>query len=224
MNTILKYILIVVMFFLIILSVVALIVIHVQNSNIYDFSFTPKGVVNYLNSYSEYKTLFIFTVSIITAYFGLERLNEATNANILKIKQDRFQEWKSSIEHRLIYADTENHQIRKVFAHKRLRFFNDLYQMNFLIKDKAQLIKLFDHFKDIVPFIEAQNDIHVRQGGIYQSDKHAYSYDAFRYLFLGCVYEPYTDIDEDLSELFLQELPKDRMISPQLYQSAISKR
>ncbi|KAA6326749.1 hypothetical protein EZS27_024189 [termite gut metagenome] len=224
MNSVLKYVLIFVMCFLIILSVIALIEIHILNSNIHNLSFSSKGVANYLNSYSEYKTLFIFTVTIITAYFGLERLNEATNANILKIKHDHFQEWKSSIEYRLIYADTNNHQIRKVFAHKRLRFFDDLYKIDFVVKDKNQLTQLFSHFKDIVPFIESQNDTYVKQGGIYQTDRYAYSYDAFRYLFLGCLHEPYIGIEEDLADLFLQELPKDRTINSQLYASAISRR
>jgi hypothetical protein len=223
MNNVLKYILISVMAFLIILSVSALIEIHVRNSIIYSFSFSLKGVVNYLNSYSEYKTLFISTVSIITAYFGLERLNEATNANTLKLKQDRFQEWKSSIEHRLIYADTDNHQIRKVFAHKRLAFFDDLYKINFAIKDKAQLTKLFNHFKDIVPFIERQNNTHINQGGIYPTNKYSYSYDAFRYLFLGCLSESYIEIENDLKDLFLQELPNDRIINSKLYESVISR-
>lgn len=224
MNNVLKHILIGIMFFLIILSVIALIEIHVLNSKIYNFSFSPKSVSNYLSTYSEYKTLFIFTVTIITAYFGLERLNEATNTNILKIKQDRFQEWKSSIEHRLICADTDNHQIRKVFAHKRLRFFNDLYKVDFTIKDINQLTQLFGHFKDIISFIESQNNTYVKQGGIYPTDRYAYSYDAFRYLFLGCLSEHYIKIDEDLADLFLNELPKDRMINSQLYESVISRR
>lgn len=159
-------------------------------------------------------------MTIITAYFGLERLNEATNANLLKIKQDRFQEWKSSIEYRLIYADTDNPQIRKVFASKRLKFFNDLYKVDFTIKSKDQLTLIFSNFKDVVPIIESQNDEYIKMGSIYPDDKYAYSYEAFRYLFLGCLHGQYKEIEKDLATLFLIELPESRIISPQLYKAA----
>lgn len=206
------------------LSIIALINIHIANYT-YILEVTPEGVNNYISSFSEYKTLFASTITVIAAYFGLERLNEATIANNEKVKQDRFIEWKFSIEHRLAYADEKNPQIRKVFASKRFYLFNDLYAINFIVKDKKKLEDLFNkYFKDIVPFIERQNQTYLKQAGIYPSEKYSYSYDAFRYLFFGCCpYENYLEIEVDLASLFLHELPNSRIINEKSYQLATLK-
>jgi hypothetical protein len=66
------------------------------------------------------------------------------------------------------------------------------------------------------------NDKNVEIGAVYPNSNHSYSFDAFQYLFLGCLDDnSYTDIFQDLKLLYLKCLPADRVIDPHMYKAAL---
>jgi len=59
---------------LLIFSVLAVISIHINLLNDYSFCLTPKGFDNYLESYKEFSTLFVTTITVIIANFTLNAM------------------------------------------------------------------------------------------------------------------------------------------------------
>src|SRR5258708_36341525 len=91
---ILKGLLIAAITILIVMSFLALIVVHWTLSQ-QAFSFKPKWIEIYLSALSRYKALFNATVATIAAYFGFHTLNASTDANVQTLKQWSVTELKS---------------------------------------------------------------------------------------------------------------------------------
>jgi hypothetical protein len=209
---------------LIFMSLLALATIHWTLIDTYSFSFNPKGINLYLTAFGQYKALFTVTIATIAAYFGLHRLKVATEANLQKIKQDRFIEWKSTLDIRFIYSIKLDKAMNTEFIRIRYKFFESLYDNNFIIKDKNQLIEVFQKTftPAIINFFESQNDKNIEMGAVYPNSNHSYSFDAFQYLFLGCLDDnSYINIFQDLKLLYLKCLPEDRVIDPEEYNAAL---
>lgn len=203
------------------MSFLALIVVHWTLSQ-QAFSFTPKGIEIYLSALSRYKALFTATVATIAAYFGFHRLNAATDANVQKLKQDRFTEWKSVLDVSFIEIEKYDPFMKKRFIRVRHKFYEQLYPLNFNIQNKSQLTHIFDAtFRPLVNFFEQQNEKHIGMGGAYLNDKHSYSYDSYRFLFLGCVDDYYDNIEFDLHNLYLSCLPPERQIDAEMHNNAL---
>ncbi|MEZ4959048.1 MAG: hypothetical protein R2830_04460 [Saprospiraceae bacterium] len=207
---------------LILMSATALATIHWTLFDNYSFSFSPDGINTYLTAFGNYKALFTATVATIAAYFGLLRLKAATDANNDKLKQDRFSEWKTVLDIRFIEIERADPFMRREFTRVRFNLFKQLYNLNFSLSNKEQLMQVFQaNFQDLVNFFETQNTRHIGMGGIYPNDTYSYSFDSFRFLLLGCVDVIYPEIVEDLQTLYLTTLPSDRLINGKMYQSAL---
>jgi hypothetical protein len=221
---ILNAMLVTVIAILIVMSILALAVIHLTffDKQIYTSSFTPTGINNYLNGLGEYKALFTATVATIAAYFGLLRFKAAADQNRDKLKMDRFSDWKTVLDVRFIEIEKNDPYMKKEFIRIRYHYFNQLYDMKFNIATKTDLTTIFNTtFKDLVEFFENQNNKNIRMGGTHPTCAHSYSLDAFRYLFLGCVDNSYPEIKVDLDSLYVANLPTDRSIDLDLYNSAL---
>lgn len=206
---------------LIVMSIIALIAIHMTLSEM-KFSFTPKGLNSYLSAYKEYSALFAGTITVTGVYFGLLRVHAATDANRDKLRQDRFSEWKTTLDIRMIETDKPDPYMKREFVRLRWQFFLELYSRNFTIKDKDELFTIFTNvFKSIVPFFEEQNNRHIGMGGSYPDKFYSYSFDSFRFLFLGSIETFYDDIVADLKELYLGAMKPDRLIDRSLYEAAL---
>ena len=208
------------------MSCLALIDIHWYffDKSKYEFSFTPQGINTYLRGFGAYKTLFTSTVATIAAYLGLLRLKVANEANKDKLKQDRFSEFKTLIDVRVIEVESRDPYMKREFIRIRYNLFNDLFQRKFTILDSNNLKEVFDgHFKDVIRFLEEQNNRHIKMGGIYPNSTYSYSYDSFRFIFQGCLEEMYTGIENDLLNLYLAEMDTNRMIDEDMYSSALNR-
>ncbi|MEA9414314.1 hypothetical protein [Flavobacterium sp. PL02] len=207
-------ILLIIIIALIFMSLVALITIHWTLYNKYSFSFLPDDINTYLTSFGQYKALFTATVTTIAAYFGLNRLKVATDANSDKLKQDRFSEWKTVLDIRFIEIEKNDPFMKREFVRVRYNLFLQIYNIDFSIKNKAQLVQIFELiFLDLVPFFEQQNEKYISKGGIYNNVLYSYSFDSFRFLFLGSVDTHYLEIMNDLETLYLAAVVSDRTMS-----------
>lgn len=211
---------------LMLMSVLAITAIHVHffNTSKYSFSFTPTGFDTYLLSYSEYKALFTGTIAVIAAYIGLHRVKATTDANMEKVKQDKFNEWKTVLDVRIIEVEKENPYMKREFIRVRSNYYEQLFHIDFKIQTKEELNQIFNStFRDLVLFFEQQNNKHIEMGEVYPNNQYSYSFDSFRFLFLGCIYDYYDNIEKDLEELYLKMLPKDRSIDEETYKAALSR-
>lgn len=209
---------------LLIMSCLALIDIHWNffDKSKYEFSFTPQEINTYLQGFGVYKTLFTGTVATIAAYFGLLRLKVANEANKDKLKQDRFSEFKTLIDVRVIEVESRDPYMKREFIRIRYNFFNDLFERKFSILDSVSLREVFErHFKNVVRFFEEQNNRYIKMGGIYPNSTYSYSYDSFRFMFQGCFEEMYLGIETDLLKLYLAEMDSARMINADMYSTAL---
>jgi hypothetical protein len=191
----------------------------------YEFSFSVNGIETYLSKYGGYKALFTTTVATIVAYLGLLRLKAATDANVEKVKQDRFVEWKSVLETRLIDIETVDPLMKRGFTKVRYNLFKKLYDIDFSILDKNQLKDIFDSTfkKEGLPqFFESQNLKLMSMGEIYLNEKYSYSFDSFRFIFCGCLDNSYPDLVLDLKNLYLELLPPERLIDEVGYRFALT--
>lgn len=201
-------------------SLAALVVIH-WNFSKQSFSFTASGVNTYLSAYGEYKALFTGTVATIAAFFGLHRLNAATEANVQKAKQDRYSDWKTVLDVRFIDIEKNDPCMKREFIRVRFKFYEELCKINFNIENKQVLTNIFQKvFVSLVPFFEELNETHIQMGGVYPNNLHSYSLDAFHFLFIGSIGEDYSGISADLKDLYLANLPANRIIDPDTYKTA----
>lgn len=207
---------------LIIMSVIALTSVHLVLFE-KSFSFTPEGLNLYIESLGEYGSLFAGTISVVVAYLGLLRLDAATEANRDKRKQDYFAEWKTILEIRSIEVKDRDPRMVREFTRLRHSLYEKLYTKHFAIKNKEELQSVFDSFFEngIINFFESMNEDSINQGNIYPSSSYSYSFDSFRFLFLGCLNEYYDDIENDLKSLYMEKMDSNRTIDEALYQSAL---
>ena len=221
MAKIFNILLVVISFILILMSVIALISIHLFLFQ-KPFSFTSAGFNFYLETLGQYKSLFAGTISVVVAYFGLLRLNAATEANKDKRKQDYFAEWKLVLEIRSLEIKARDPLMIREFIRLRHSLYEELHSKHFEIENEIVLKSVVDHiFGDgIIQFFESMNNEYIDMGGIYPSSTYSYSYDSFRFLFLGCLKEYYDEIGTDLRKLYLEKMAPDRTINKAMYQSA----
>jgi hypothetical protein len=218
---ILNWIIIAIIFVLLSMSLIAIIVIHWKMFD-YSISFTPKGLETYLSLYGDYKALFTGTIATTAAYFGLLRVKVSEEANREKIKQDYFNEWKTVIQVRAAEVDRNDKLMLREIVKIRHSLFNDLYKLNFEISDKNKLTEIFNkHIKSRVRFFEEQNDKHIGMGGAYPDSNYSYSFDAFRFIFLGMIDKAYDEIEKDLKEIYLENMDDNRSINLANYKVAL---
>lgn len=176
-------------------------------------SFYPEGINEYFSAYQNHKSLLASTVATIAAYLGLLRLEVAADANIEKLKQDRFIEWKSILEIRFLEIDEKNPFMKREFIKERNNYFNLLYDQNFIISDEKSLIKIFDKtFKKLIDFFEISNLNYISRSGHYKDDKSLYAFESFQFLFIGCTEEHYSEILSDLEKIYLKSINPNRII------------
>ena len=208
---------------LILLSFIAIISIHLNfnNNSMYYFSFTINGFNNYITAYGYYTVLFSATLATLTAYFGLLRIKAATDANLDRIRQDRFSEWRTVTDSIAVDIERTDPVMRRLFTRVRLNLFNQLYELNFDINNNGVLTTIFQtNFRAIVNNFETHNRRHLDMGGVYPNAEYSYSFDSFRFLVIGCINDFYPEIEEDLRTLYLATLPADRRIDVEEYRAA----
>jgi hypothetical protein len=202
------------------MSVIAVIGIQLDLVQNYSFSFTPDGFNTFLEAYSKKVNLFAGTIAITGLYFGLLRVNAAVTANVEKVKNDRFSEWKTVLDVRAAEIEKKDPFMKREFVKVRFQFFSKLYDKNFNISNKDALIDIFSVFKPIVPFFEQQNNEYINMGGTARNQNHSYSFDSFRFLFFGGLDNYYNNIETDLRNLYIENMPADRIVNEEMYHAA----
>lgn len=198
-------------------SVIALIAVHSTLMTQYSFTLKPDGLIFYLSQVGHYKELFAGTITVIAAFFGLHRLNAAIETNILKIKSDRFAEWKLVLEARLPEAEVENPYMRREFIRVRYNFYESLNELTFRIENREQLTTIFQrHFQDLARFFEDMNEKHMHIAA-YPNNNYAFSFDSFRFVFVGCADYIYNGAVADLLTLYVAQIDPARMIDQRIY-------
>lgn len=214
---------VVISFILILMSIIALTAIHLSLLE-KPFSFTTDGLNFYLETIGQYSSLFAGTITVITVYLGLMRLKAAIEANNDKRKQDYFSEWKYILEIRSTEVKDEDPRMVREFYKLRYELYVVLYSYHFKINNKDELQLIFDNVynKEIIKFFEEMNQTALGTGHIYPSKVYSYSFNSFIFLFLGCLNEYYKGMEDDLKELYLENIDPKRKIDYQLYQVALS--
>lgn len=221
LTAILNTLFLIIITILIVMSLLSMVIIHWTFFRQSSFSFTPGGINNYLTRFGEYKALFTATVATFATYFGLHRLKAATDANIQKIKQDRFTEWKSVLDTRLVVIEDKDPFMKNEFIRIRYDLFEKLYDLDFNLENRSKMEEIFHVlFNPLVNLFEQQNYKCIGMGGIYPNRTYAYSYDSFLYLFLTCVNKLYEDFESDLNSLYLSCISANRISDDALYQTA----
>ena len=195
------------------ISLLALVLIHWELTSM-TFSFSPEGINTYLTKLGQYNMLFGATVAVMVAYFGLHRLNAATEANILKLKNDTFSEWKSTLEIRSFEAEKSDKVMKREFVRLRAKLYEKLYKLGFKIHNLVELKAIFEGTfqSELIAQFESQNQDYIKYGGIYPNRDTSYSFEVFAFLFFGCIDdESYSEIMIDLKKLYLSCLPEERI-------------
>lgn len=208
---------------LLLMSILALTTIHWHLIELgLTFSFTPKGIDTYISAFGQYKYLFSGTIATCSVYFGLLGLKLSKDANLDKIKKDDFNEWKMILQVSSAEINKDDPLMINKIIKIRRQLFNDLHKLDFNIQNIDQLTAIFnDHIKELVGNFELNNNRWLGMGGIYKNDQHSYSYDSFQFIFFGMIEEHYENIGNDLKNLYIENLPADRHIDNDLYQTAM---
>jgi hypothetical protein len=189
----------------------------------YSFSLSSSAINIYLSSFGNYKALFTGTIAAIAAYYGLHRMTVAADANIQKIKQDRFSEWKTVLDNSLHEIEKKDPYMKREFTRVRLDFYERLYEINFNIESDEVLTTIFESvFGNLIQFFEEQNEMSIQMGGAYPDQNYSYSFDSFRFLFLGSAGTVYNKIAKDLQKLYLEKLSTHRTIDAELYKISLT--
>lgn len=185
------------------------------------FEFSPDGISFYINQFSQYNGLFAATITLIVAYYGIERLRAAERANIDKVRLDRYSDWKTITDARLDVVKDDNPLFRREFITIRYQLFEDLYPA-FSIESRKELQNLFNkYFANLIPAFESNNKKQQGLGGIYPSADYSYFGQNFLFVFLGSLTgEKYDNAVEDLLKMYCEKLQNDRIIDSLAYQSA----
>lgn len=184
----------------------------------YEFSFSPKGLSTYISAFGNYGALFTGSVAVTVAYFGLGRLNAAIEANKLKEKYDRFAEWRTVLDVRMIEVDKRDPKMKGVFAKVRFNLFSVLYELKFDISNKHELEKAFSLFREHTSQMELFNNRYTAMRGCYPSTTYTYAFDSFRFLLLTSADIVYDDAAKDLLLMYCESLPSDRIIDANNYE------
>lgn len=205
------------------LSAIAFIFVHLDLANS-NFQFNLEGINNYFASLTQFKELFAGTITLILAYYGLERLKTAEKANRDKTKFDRFSDWKSITELRMNELRKKNKLFVREFSRLRYNLFNDIYDNGMSIKNEKELNLIYDkHFQNITRDFEENNDDYVGMGGIYRTATATYFFDDFYSIFIACLDSSYDKIYQDVHKKYISSLDQNRIIGEDLHQRAIAK-
>lgn len=201
-------------------SLIAFIVVHSDLSE-RSFQFDLHGINNYFESLTQFKELFAGTITLILAYYGLQRLKTAEKANRDKTKFDRFSDWKSITELRMNEVREKNKLFVREFSRLRYNLFNDIYENDMSIKNKKELDLIYDkHFQNITRAFEESNDDYVGMGGIYGTATSTYFFDDFYFIFIGCLDNFYNGIYQDVHNKYIASLDQNRIINQEIYERA----
>jgi hypothetical protein len=205
-----------------VMSVIALVAIHWQLFAEHSLSISPEGINFYLSALGEYEALFTASVATLGLYFAFLQLTSAVDTYKDKIRSDHYAEWKNTLEVRLKEVEADEPYMGRQFIKLRYRLFLHLYEMKFAISTREQLDQVFElHFKKEVGFLEKTNERYQGMGEVYPDEKYSYSFDSFRFVFLGCIDNFYDEIEEDLKGIYLAVLPQYRHINLNTYQVAL---
>lgn len=186
------------------------------------FQLDIDGLNYYFKSIAKFKELFAGTITLIIAYYGIQRFQAAEIANKDKIKLDRFSDWKTITEIRMNEFKDVNKKFSREFSRIRYNFYNDLYLKNMSISNKADLVIIYNkYFKNLTRFFEETTEKFVGLGGIYSDKEYTYFFDDFYFVFIGCLDNSYDEIYQDTKELYLSNLDANRTINNDLYQRAL---
>ena len=212
-NIFLNVIIIIFAIILLLFSLASFVIIQKELFS-YSFRFDTVGLNNYIFSFTTYKELYAATMTLIVSYFAILRLKAAEVANLEKVKQDRFSEWKIQLEIRILEVEKNNPYLKRQLTTIRYKFFNKLYEIKMSINSKEDIIKIFDDdFKKSLLFLEENNLNYKSQGGIYLNKKATFFYNDFFFVFCGSLDNFYDDLYKDLKEVYLTILKPDRIIS-----------
>jgi hypothetical protein len=205
------------------LTVMVFVILLLNYQLMTQYAFTPTvaGIRYYLAFFSDYKDLFVVAIAATAAYIGLQSLQQTVQANKERLKQDRFSEWKSRVDSRILEVEKNDPYLRRVFLEKRTKYFDALFDRGFYISNKEELAICFVVFADVVPFLEDQNNRTIKLGQVYASNDQAYSYDAFRFVFIGAADGAYPTIETDLKDFYLGLLPNRLVVDQETYKQAI---
>lgn len=216
-----NFIIIVFSYILSFLSLIAFVFIHIELSD-REFQLDLEGIKNYFRALTEFRDLFAGTITLIVAYYGIQRFEAAESANIDRIKLDRYVDWKNITESRMNEIKTNNLHFSKEFSRIRFNFYNDLYENKMAINDRIQLEKIYDkYFKKRTPYFEETTNKYISLGGIYPNKDFTYFFDDFYIVFIDCLDSSYDDIFEDTKSLYVANLNPNRTINETLYNEAL---
>jgi hypothetical protein len=203
---------------LVILSTTILIIIQ-YNFSKNNLDFSIDGLNYYLSEFTTYKELFITTITLIVAYFGILRLTAAEEANKEKLKQDRFGEWKYLLDIRITEVEKNNPFLKRQFTTIRFKLFESLYKKNMEINSQNNLYQIFDkELRDSIKFLEEMNE-NYQQKGVYPNCQYSYIYSDFQFIFLGLLDNYYNGMEGDLKNVVANCLDPNRTIDEKLYAS-----
>lgn len=220
-GTLFRFIIILVAMCMFVLSCMAFIATQkllLQNN----FEFSPEGISFYISQFTQYNGLFAATITLIVAYYGIERLKAAERANTDKVKLDRYADWKTITDSRIDVIKDDNPLFKREFINIRYKLFEDLYP-SFSIQNKKQLQSIFNkYFANLIVAFESNNKRHQGCGEIYQSEDYTYFGQNFIFVVLGSVTgEKYDKASEDLLKMYVDSLSPDRIIDSVAYQTAL---
>lgn len=203
---------------LIIMSLIALVLVHIELFTNYQFEISTDGISNYLLAFGTFKELFLGTVAVIGGYVAI-------NSYLEGVKINKYSDWVERTEIRYNQISKYDPQIRILLCHNRNDMFDYLEKRDFVFKNKFSLQDFFNkYFKEIVPIIEERNIRYINNGGIYPNKQETYSYLNFQYIFaeLVNISKSYPEILKDLHDLYIESLKKDRYIDKDAYNSAVN--
>lgn len=203
-------------------SMLAFVAIHFEVYSL-SFSFTATGINYYLSLFSKYSGLYTGTLAAFGLLFGFMRLDTLINTYDSKVKEDKFNEWKLTVELRSKEMSDEIPFFYREILKIRRRVFDYLFEKNFVIEDKSTLNEFFNlFFKDYVRFFEQQNRKHMGIGGFYPTDKYTYSEDALRYTIMGMINDFYVNLEMDLKELYIMNMDESRFINSESFKVGLN--
>lgn len=217
-----NFIIIVFAYILCVLSLIAFIFIHIDLAK-RSFQFNLEGINNYFTALTEFKELFTGTITLIVAYYGIQRFQAAEDANKDRIKLDRYTDWKNITETRMNEIKERNPNFSRVFSRLRFNLYNDLYEKQMAIYDNTELKKIYDkYFQKSTAELEKTSSKYLSMGGIYPDKESAYFFDDFYIVFIDCLDSTYENIYDDIKSLYLQNMDGGRVIDVDNYYKALA--
>ncbi|MBI9069641.1 MAG: hypothetical protein JEZ09_20260 [Salinivirgaceae bacterium] len=178
----------------------------------YEFSFTREGLDFYCQSFSNFKLLFASTLAICTTYWGVLSIKQ-------KIKQDKLAAWKEAMDERVEEKNEDNPIMCREIKQIRTYIFEDLYKLNFKIKNKKQFDFIFDkHFSKLSGHFETCNKKRERFEKIYPNKDYSYSLEAFQFIFFTMITKKYDGFTKYLQNKYKTSIKVHKIVNQKKYQ------